>query len=305
MLHILGILLFVILDKTSGSEIHVCPDTKHCKIVHVEENVEYIFDFLVDQNSQDCTFSLKFNGAIFNNNGTFLYSDHFTALKHPRTHITAKTVFDYLIVTLEIRSIQVDDAGRYRAIFQCSNSTSTISQLYLLRVYHPPGSASCQWHEPGELNLTHVNYQHLPALQCSARNGYPESNIICYSRHHQAIIAHNPRYIAGDEIITSIFWLPRKFLRCCSVSELYRKSYRWCRDFVSTDSGQEHSTQKVLLSTKSLSQSTTVPVVRPKIPTGPLQPTLYITSTAHQLFVNENVFLWNQIVFVIWLSCIF
>ncbi|XP_011667479.2 uncharacterized protein LOC105439787 [Strongylocentrotus purpuratus] len=304
MLYFIGILLnlIAVLNLTLGSD--TCQQVKHCKIVHVDKNVEYIFDFLVDQNSQNCTFALKFNGQIFNFNGTYRYTEQFSEVKVSRTDITTKTIFDHLIVNLEIRSVHVDDAGRYKAEFQCSNSTSTTSQSYILRVYYPPEAASCRWYNPGELNLTaHANYGHLPALKCSATNGYPESNIICYSRHQGATIAHNPRFITGDDVKTFIFWLSRRSLRCCSVSELYRKSYHWCKDFVSPDPDRQHSTSQTVLLTHTLSErEATVSTEKPERITEVL-PKLHITSAVQQIYVATRIFLSIEIIFAMLVFC--
>ena len=162
-------------------------------------------------------------------------------------------VFESLHLLLTIRSAQSTDAGLYTCNFFCNKSH--VTQDYNLKVIYPPLKVNCSWVGGKDLHFNTSGHPNHTALRCApAFTGFPEGNVLCYSRTDKAITAYLAVYFAGE---TALFLIKSvSEVSCCSVSEKFPKNWQSCSDFVYTFSSPEITTSPAPTST--VNSSTTI-----------------------------------------------
>lgn len=228
----------------------------------LDENVEAYLLFNAPASSQNCSYRLFNSGVIFNNNGTEIFSHTYPYEKLLRTSVHIQFAFGYLTVSLSIENLQRGDKGKYQCRFTCPNSPSERIQTTHLIIYHPPTEVDCSWVDQDLVALEAANYFNLSVLQCSAINGYPTSNVICFSNTDDITLVHTPLHVTGHHVFTATFWLDKhQDLDCCSVSSKFTKSIQDCNDY---HSGHHTSYVKTTTTESLQTVSTAADAIAPR-----------------------------------------
>lgn len=213
--------------------------------VTLNENIEANLLFNAPAFSENCTYSLSYKGVTFNNNGSEIFSHAYPHAKLLRTSVHAQFAFGYLGVSLSIGSLHREDKGNYQCTFTCDKNIVAIQNTQL-HIYYPPSQVDCAWRDKKDISLEAANYFNLSVLQCTATNGYPIADIICYSNGEHHTRVHTPLHITGHHVITATFWLKDdQHLSCCSVSSKFTKSIQECNDYQPVHYTSQASTKRL------------------------------------------------------------
>ena len=175
---------------------------------------------------EGCTYHLTYNSEIFHARGLAKISEKYNLSKHRRSRVQREDLFGYTVISLTILNTKFEDRGEYSCLFTCGDYN--YSQTFDIRVYKPPGLASCHWQNTSSVDLE----ESYSVLTCRAKNGHPRGSIACYTVDGDVTVAHTPFHIQGDKILEGRFWLNRNAeVKCCSVSTQFKKSVETCNDF--------------------------------------------------------------------------
>lgn len=218
---------FKLVQSQSGAGTDVEYMNQH---LHANQHDDIYLSYIAVGSQRQCSYQLSFDRVHFNINGTVIHSENYPQSKLVRSTIFTEIVFTFLHVSLRLKNVNPSDAGVYGCQFSCG--TSILSQSTLLRVYHPPEPATCEWLDKPNVPLQAENSFHLSILQCTAKNGYPRAGIICYAVDNQTTHIQTPRLVTGRANITATFWLEKDIdISCCSLSRKYAKAMANCLDY--------------------------------------------------------------------------
>ena len=222
------LILVLLLCSSSCAEEHELEANKHDRKLNATEGDKLHLKYILPTFGEDCKYQLSYNNETFHVNGLSKSSSNYPHKKHVRSTINSENVFGFIVISFTLDSINFEESGKYLCMFICGDYYQTYFYEYDITVYKPPGPANCRWKHTFPDDWEYP----FSVLACQADNGHPGAFINCYTSDNEDALAHAPINTENGNVLSSWFLLDRHAeIRCCSVSQVFKKTFETCVDF--------------------------------------------------------------------------
>ena len=211
------VVFFILAHSSLGQELI---KNRSC---YEREDIVLRFESNIEENN--CNFTIDFNSTIFALNSERINPNSLPEEKIQRTTVT---IAKRLNIAISINKTGPSDSGNYTCVFRCRNST--LIQIYIVTVFHPPILTGCDWERNPTLISTDYTYE---SLVCTFKDGHPSGNAICYGSTVEGKDFILPVTISVDGKLKNATFLIKKETEfsCCVVNEHYKKNSDKCNEY--------------------------------------------------------------------------